>query len=252
MLRRVIFSSLYAPHAKFHSFAQALSDLRRGSGEALYAMYAAGRPPFDCACDDSDGMTAFEEVEDGGWAVACNDAAPGRSPKGYDAFVRHYEEMRRASSFADIWGQLRSGCVAWPEYQRSQFRGPFNMNTSFPLLVVGNTADPVTPLWAAKNMARSFGNLALLVQDSTGHCSISAPSLCAARHIQAYFKDGKLPPEGTVCKPDFDVFPRTDIATMEGHSQAMLSILPALSVEEKRMVDVLRRLSTDGLVSPVF
>ena len=30
----------------------------------------------------------------------------------------------------------------------------------------------------------------------------SAPSACAAKHIRAYFEDGTVPPEGTVCDPD--------------------------------------------------
>ena len=35
--------------------------------------------------------------------------------------------------------------------------------------------------------------------DGEGHCSLSSPSICAARHIRRYFQTGALPPTGTVC-----------------------------------------------------
>ena len=36
--------------------------------------------------------------------------------------------------------------------------------------------------------------------DGEGHCSLSAPSLCMARHIRRYFQTGELPPSDTVCE----------------------------------------------------
>lgn len=31
------------------------------------------------------------------------------------------------------------------------------------------------------------------------------PSLCTARYVQDYFRNGTLPPEGTTCKPSRDI-----------------------------------------------
>lgn len=38
------------------------------------------------------------------------------------------------------------------------------------------------------------------------HGSISAPSLCTIEHIRAYFTDGKLPEEGTICEVSEPIF----------------------------------------------
>lgn len=67
---------------------------------------------------------------------------------------------------------------------------------------IGNTADPVTPGRYAKKMAKGFEGAVALIQDSPGHCSLSAPSNCTTAYIRQYFQTGALPKEGTVCPVD--------------------------------------------------
>lgn len=38
------------------------------------------------------------------------------------------------------------------------------------------------------------------------HCTLALPSLCTVNVTRAFFKDGTLPPEGTVCKTDYPPF----------------------------------------------
>jgi hypothetical protein len=51
-------------------------------------------------------------------------------------------------------------------------------NTSFPLLFIGNTADPVTPLVGAKKMSKLFKGSAILTVDTPG---VSVSVACYAR-----------------------------------------------------------------------
>ncbi len=113
-----------------------------------------------------------------------------------------FEEMSNLSSWADVWMTLMIGCDAWgiegvdppmrwddhPAHKQKP------INTSFPILFVSNTLDPVTPLKAGVKMAGKFVGSGLIEQKSEGHCSIAAVSRCTIRKIQAYLKEGKVPP----------------------------------------------------------
>ena len=68
--------------------------------------------------------------------------------------------------------------------------------TAEPILVLSTTYDPVCPLISAKKAHNSFEGAGLVEQKSYGHCSISMPSLCTAKHVQRYFNDGELPEAG--------------------------------------------------------
>jgi hypothetical protein len=68
------------------------------------------------------------------------------------------------------------------------------INTSYPLLFVSNTFDPVTPLKAGVKMAKKFINAGLIEQKSEGHCSLAAVSKCTISKIRSYFTTGEAPP----------------------------------------------------------
>lgn len=68
------------------------------------------------------------------------------------------------------------------------------IKTSHPLLFVSNTADPVTPLKAGVKMAKKFVDAGLVEQQSEGHCSLAAISICTISKIRAYFITGEVPP----------------------------------------------------------
>ncbi|KAG8871549.1 hypothetical protein FRB97_008580 [Tulasnella sp. 331] len=66
---------------------------------------------------------------------------------------------------------------------------------AIPIVVIGNTADPTTPLHIAKELARTLNsdkerNAALIQQDGYGHTSLCEPSLCTQALTRAYFIHG--------------------------------------------------------------
>ncbi|KAJ7442729.1 TAP-like protein-domain-containing protein [Mycena galericulata] len=232
-MRRTIFDALYSPYAKFPALAQALADLSGGNATALFKM--TERPSFECGCDPAE--FRFESVGEGGAAVRCNDGK--RIAASYEDVLEHYHNMSKLSSWADVWEPIRLSCLAWPEFPKDHFQGPFVANTSFPLLLIGNTADPVTPLWAAKKMSKGFARSVVLTQDSPGHCSISAPSLCTQKHIRQYFLDGALPEPGTVCPVIGTPFPKDESKFGASEAQEVLS----LSAADRRVLDAVTGLS---------
>jgi len=109
------------------------------------------------------------------------------------------------SFFGDTW-RPRLGCSGWKVRAKERFTASWETNTSFPLLIIGNTADPVTPLWNAKKMSQGFKSSVVLTQDSLGHCSLAAASVCTVKAVRAYFQNGTLPKEGTICDVESRIF----------------------------------------------
>jgi hypothetical protein len=93
------------------------------------------------------------------------------------------------------------GCDGWKipakdppmDWDDHPVHKPKPINTSFPLLFVSNTLDPVTPKDAGLAMALKFKNAGFIEQESEGHCSLSSVSLCTIKKIKAYFREGKVP-----------------------------------------------------------
>ncbi|KAJ7852546.1 Alpha/Beta hydrolase protein [Mycena leptocephala] len=224
-LRSFIFQALYFPYDSFVGLAQGLADLAKGNATTIYA--AMGITPIDCECNST---TPFHDnVYDAVIAISCGDAAPQNDTvaqlQAYDASVQAID------SLADIWGNLRSFCSGWKLHREDRFKGkwfllpvvwiilktppgPFGApNTSFPLFVIGNTADPVTPIAGAQWTADAFPGSVLLTLDSPGHSSLAVPSTCFYSYLRAYFQNGTLPAQGTVCQPDGVLFPPANATT---------------------------------------
>ena len=109
--------------------------------------------------------------------------------------------MSETSQFADIWSVLMIGCDGWGikstdppmRWDRHPAHKQKPINTSFPLMFISNTADPVTPLFAGVKMAQKFVGAGLIEQKSEGHCSLSTVSLCTINKVADYFLNGKVP-----------------------------------------------------------
>ena len=138
-----------------------------------------------------------------GLAVECGDAP---SPPA-SAFPGLQQRVFRSGggviSLPDLWGD--EACSTWPVTQLDTYRGPWNAPTS-PILVIGTTTDPATPLRNSVVMAHDLANARLLVVNGYGHTEFLNPSSCAANYETAYFLTGALPPAGTVCQPNVAPF----------------------------------------------
>lgn len=55
-------------------------------------------------------------------------------------------------------------------------------------------------------MAKGFLGAKVLHQKSAGHCSLAAASLCTARVVRDYFRNGTLPEEGKECEVESRMF----------------------------------------------
>ena len=82
------------------------------------------------------------------------------------------------------------------------YAGPWNRRTANPVLVIGNTSDPATPLRGAVAMAHALARARLLTMEGYGHTALLNPSACVNRFEGRYFVNGALPPPRTTCAQD--------------------------------------------------
>ncbi|KAF9031846.1 alpha/beta-hydrolase [Hymenopellis radicata] len=205
LLKSVIFTSLYTPYLYFPLIAQGLAELQAGNVSTFSKLLAGGAAAYECNTGNN---PPYPNSQEAFTAINCGDAVEvGGSAAD---LTTYWDSFKDKSSFADSWMYQRVGCVGWKVYREGRFLGPISGNTSFPLLVIGTTADPVAPLSAAKKTAAGFPGAVVLTQDSAGHSTFfSGSSNCTDGYIRSYFFNGTLPEEGTVCSVDQELFPAT-------------------------------------------
>ncbi|RDX41811.1 hypothetical protein OH76DRAFT_1499871 [Lentinus brumalis] len=191
-----------------------------------------GGDPIECKCGDRPDP-AFRGDNEVTFAIACGDGDERAWDLGeYRKWYRGLEAQSHL--MAPMWGIYWMQCAEWPIRAKSRWTGPLAAkNTSHPILVVSAKYDPVTPLPDARNVQKRYAGAGLLVQDSYGHCSLSSPSMCTAKHVRRYFEEGTLPADGTLC--GVEELPLVGKRDSSG--------LQALSAEDAQLLESLRGLS---------
>ncbi|KAJ6459651.1 hypothetical protein C8R45DRAFT_1030624 [Mycena sanguinolenta] len=239
LLRMTIFESLYQPYSTFPSLAKGLAALENGDGSVLYSILA--QAPFQCANNTEMSLP----IDDSTVAIQCGDAV--EVTDSVQQVAEFYENAVKTSQFSEfLVGSGRISCSGWQVYREGRFLGPVSAaNTSFPLLLIANTADPVTPKVAALKAQAGFPGSVLLTQDSPGHTSATAPSLCTYGYIREYLVNGVLPPPGTFCPVDATLFEPTANST---------SKRAALSLDEKDLLAAIEAIgdSVRSIIKPRF
>jgi pimeloyl-ACP methyl ester carboxylesterase len=136
-------------------------------------------------------------------AIACGEvpSPPPRAFPALDAFA-----LERSGVVGPFWAWDYEPCSTWPVRSANPYTGPWNRRTANPVLVIGNTFDPATPLRGAVAMSQKLGRARLLTVDGYGHTALINPSACVNRYEARYFSKGKLPPKGARCGQDGEPF----------------------------------------------
>ncbi|KAJ7250177.1 Alpha/Beta hydrolase protein [Mycena haematopus] len=221
LLRMTIFECLYTPYTTFSALAQGLAALEKGEATAFYSILAEDPFQYDCAGQPISPDCRFYNC----YTMWRRGRSDGFCSTGGGILRECGEDISVCRIFV---GASRVSCSGWQVYREGRFMGPISAaNTSFPLLLIANTADPVTPKVAALKAQAGFPGSVLLTQDSPGHTSLSAPSLCTLGYIREYFVNGVLPPPGIICPVD---------ATLFGPAANSTSKRVALSADEEGLL----------------
>ncbi|KAK0663367.1 Carboxylesterase B [Lasiodiplodia hormozganensis] len=186
--RYFIFNYLYDP-AKFPDLAALLDGILTRNPNVLDGMSADDSTPEALNVDARDAIWCADKT------IRANSLEEMR-PTIED---RLYPTSR---AVGDTWAFFALTCPQWRMEAKERYLGDYNVRTRHPMLVIGNTFDPVTPLVSARNASETFEGSVLLHYNSHGHGSLKQPSRCQKKAVQAYFADGTLPEPGTICEPD--------------------------------------------------
>ncbi|KAL4972940.1 TAP-like protein-domain-containing protein [Aspergillus desertorum] len=241
-LKTVLRISIYQPLAGFTYLAGIAGDLLKEDGSKLADFKHARRSPScptdecliagpwssECAAPGQNEMYSTS-------AILCSDAEYMQSTDELD-FKWHWQGLQElSSSIGDYWAHTRLSCAGWSVKPKWKMPVPVAGNTSSPLLFVNNILDPVTPLASAKKMSHAFPGSVLLQQDSEGHCTLAAPSMCVSKSIRKYFQTGELPAPGTVCDADLKPMLGAPDRIQEGKSLDEIVLRKALLDEAQRV-----------------
>ena len=232
-----IFNAAYSPVLSYPLVAATIRAIETSNQTFLAVL--APIVGSSATCDSPASPALSDNGYEAFFAIACGDAeAVPFDPTAYRAFFAAL--TRVAPTVGPFWALYHLGCTQWPVRATWRYTGPLAaQHTAHPLLVVSPKFDPVTPLVEARGVRARYGGAGLLVQDSYGHTSLAAPSVCTAKLVRAYLEEGTLPMEGTVCEPDELPFV----------GRVTPSDVQARSEEDERLLDALRGLSK---VVPTF
>ena len=166
--------------------AQALADAQDGDGSGLLALYDAyyQRLP-DGTYDNS--LEAFQ-------VISCADTPERLTVEEEDADAHLYAEAAPR-----LYGDSEGGsyfCTFFPESidPRITITGA----GAGPILVVGTTGDPATPLASSRNMADALEEGVLLVVDAEQHTGYDVND-CSMGTVDAYLIELEVPADETEC-----------------------------------------------------
>lgn len=143
------------------------------------------------------------EINDAFHGVSCADTSnPTTRQAWWDA---GRQQDRDYPWFGSLWTWESAACAKWPAAaQEDSFRGPYDVTTANPILVVGNSHDPATPVQGARRFTTLFEGSRFLLMDGWGHGAIG--NTCVTAAFDDYYATGALPREGSVCEKDYPLF----------------------------------------------
>ncbi|MFJ5264066.1 alpha/beta hydrolase [Streptomyces sp. NPDC088387] len=173
------------------SLTSALASAEEGDGSELLAL-ADGYNERDAA--GNYGTTTHSQR-----VISCLDDKQRPTVAETKKLLPEFERI--SPVFGQFLGWDTAGwCHDWPvagQHDTPEVSAP----GAAPILVVGNTGDPATPVEGAREMADELGKGVgvVLTWKGEGHGAYGSGSDCVDSAVNAYLLDGRAPKDGTVC-----------------------------------------------------
>ncbi|MFJ8474449.1 alpha/beta hydrolase [Kitasatospora sp. NPDC094011] len=164
--------------------------MQAGSGDTLLQLADSllGRDP--------DGH--YNNLNAANRAISCVDARQRYSDQDVEQQLPQFRDASPVFGAFTAWGL--TGCTGWPVPGRTD-HPDVSAPGAAPILVVGTTGDPATPVEGARTMAQQLGaGVGVTVTlNGEGHGGYNTGNPCLKRTVDAYLLDGTVPADGTTC-----------------------------------------------------
>jgi pimeloyl-ACP methyl ester carboxylesterase len=129
-------------------------------------------------------------------AVSCLDHDDGVPSSQIPRYLPRFEKA--APTLGASFAASLSACTVWPVHSGRQ-PAPVRVVGAPPILVVGTTRDPATPLVWARALARQIPDSVLVTRDGDGHTGYRQGSRCTDDTIERYLVSGIVPTRDIRC-----------------------------------------------------
>ncbi len=165
--------------------------LNRGTGRAFLqlANFYLGR--------DTEG-TYQDNSTEAYTAISCLDE-PRDEPWAIDDIRAFRKVAEEASPTFGWWFAASVGCDGWPWTAHEVVDDLTSSGAAGPIVIVGTTGDPATPLAWAESLAERMPSASLLVYSGEGHTAYGRSNQCILDAVDEYFVEGTVPDSGKMC-----------------------------------------------------
>ena len=167
---------------------QALQQAFDGNGSVLLALADAyvGRDPQGYKDNSLEAL----------YAVNCLDHDDGIPSSQVTQYVPRFEKV--SPTFGGVFAYTLSSCASWPVHS-GRTPAPIHADGSAPIMVVGTSRDPATPLAWARSLADQLDHGVLVTRDGDGHTGYRAGNACVDHAVESYLVSGVVPKAEVNC-----------------------------------------------------
>ena len=182
-----VWSPLYSQES-WPVLDQALKSAFDGDGTTLLALADS----YTLRGPDGYANNALEAL----YAVNCLDPRDAITMQEVPGRVADFEQA--SPTFGAIFAYGLAGCTDWP-VEGAGTPKPISAEGAPPILVVGTTRDPATPLEWAESLASQLDSGVLVRRDGDGHTGYLAGNDCVDDVVESYLVSGKTPKSDVSC-----------------------------------------------------
>lgn len=167
----------------------ALQAAFRGEGRALLALSDAytSRGPDGYIDNSMEALYAINCLDQDDEPISSAEAA---------AQVPEFEKA--SPTFGSVFAHGLSSCAGWP-VEGAEDVGPLVAEGAEPILVIGTTRDPATPVEWAEALASQLDSGVLVTRDGDGHTGYLAGNSCVDEAVESYLVSGVVPSDNVTC-----------------------------------------------------